>query len=502
MLPFSWLYSQTGLGLRDILPAPGTAPGFLSVHPIELEDPSEFLTPHAVVLTVGIPLKDHTATDLTSAVHDYITRIAGAGAAGVGFGTGLFFDTVPPALVDAARAHGLALFEIPRPVPFLSITGAVQQERTRRAHLAHERLLDAQQRLTASAIEGGLESLLVTASSYLGAAVAVTDNDGRLHGHHDHAGLSAVALGSGQTSSGASQDTMAGTWSLTQLMEKQGERRHLLTVLARHPFSPHDRSVLRHCSGLADLILQRPSYLQAARQRLNTLAMSLLLGIDDSRGDVVPEAFATAVDSEGRIRPVIVQADRSADLRAALARIERRVADRGRQMFALPWGQDATLLFVRGSRTLAGIADDAGVSRHGLRIAVGEPVSWRDIDLDRVERLETSARALSRGQAAGPFEAGSDWLTRDAVREALDHRAAETVDRLTDVDAGTSVLTDTLVTWLRTCSKAVTADRLGVHRHTVRERLNRIEEICEVDLEDPVTRAELLLVVVTRTGRT
>jgi purine catabolism regulator len=32
----------------------------------------------------------------------------------------------------------------------------------------------------------------------------------------------------------------------------------------------------------------------------------------------------------------------------------------------------------------------------------------------------------------------------------------------------------------------------------VRTRLARISEICEVDLDDPVVRAELLLVAVTR----
>jgi purine catabolism regulator len=37
-----------------------------------------------------------------------------------------------------------------------------------------------------------------------------------------------------------------------------------------------------------------------------------------------------------------------------------------------------------------------------------------------------------------------------------------------------------------------------VHRHTVRTRIARIAEACEVDLSDPVVRAELLLVAVTR----
>ncbi|MCX7491532.1 helix-turn-helix domain-containing protein [Corynebacterium sp. P5875] len=44
------------------------------------------------------------------------------------------------------------------------------------------------------------------------------------------------------------------------------------------------------------------------------------------------------------------------------------------------------------------------------------------------------------------------------------------------------------------------AETFGVHRHTVRTRLARISEVTGVDLPDPVTCAELLPVIVTRTG--
>lgn len=508
LLPFTWLYAQSRLQLREIVPpaprADGGVPGFRAVHPIELSDPSEFLVPDAVVLTVGIPLHDHDPGDpeaFAAAVDSYVARIAATGAVGIGFGTALFFDELPEALVTACRAHRLALFEIPRPVPFMSILGAVQDERTRRARLVQEHLLDIQQRLTAAAVGGGMEALLSTLATELDAAVAVTDNDGRPHGHHDHAGLDAVTPAREQRTSSAAEDPAAGTWRVTQLMEKQGERRHLLTVLARHPFTPHDRSVLRHCSGLADLILQRPSYLRSAERRLNSLAMSLLLGIGDGPGadSAVPQAFATAVDAEGRIRPVVLQADRPGDLTAALNRTDRRAADRGRQLFALTIGPDTALLFVRGSRTVDQVVADVGAARRSLRIAVGEPVGWQEITLERVRRLETSARALPQGEAAGPFEAGADWLSDAAVQTALDRRAAETVDRLAEADAAGAALTETLVSWLRSGSKAATAEELGVHRHTVHDRLRRIARLCEVDLGDPVARAELLLVAVTRT---
>lgn len=503
LLPLSWLYSQKKLQLREIVRAPDNV-GFRAVHPIELATPGEFLSPSAVVITVGIPLRDLDEAHFDTAVRRYVAHIAATGATGIGFGTGLYFDHVPPALTREARAHRLALFEIPRPVPFMSILSAVQEEHTRRARLAQEHLITVQQQLTAAAVSGGMDALLATTATRLDAAVAVTDNDGRVHSGHGHGGLDATDVARAQTVSSAAEDSGTGTWRITQLMEKQGERHHLLTAVAYHPFSPHHRSVLRHCSGLADLILQRPRYLRSAQSGLNSLAMSLLLGLpnataDDGGASGVPQTFATAVDADGRLRPVIVQADRPGDLASALTRHDHRAEARGRQSFTLPVSADSALLFVRGTRTVDEIVDDIGAARRSLRVAVGEPVAWDELTLDRVRRLETSARALPQGQTAGPFESGVDWLNDPTVHTALDRRAAETVDRL---DTEDPALVTTLVTWLRTGSKALTADTLGIHRHTVRARLSRVGELCEVDLEDPVTRAELLLVAVTRAGST
>ncbi|MEX3562799.1 helix-turn-helix domain-containing protein [Corynebacterium phoceense] len=40
------------------------------------------------------------------------------------------------------------------------------------------------------------------------------------------------------------------------------------------------------------------------------------------------------------------------------------------------------------------------------------------------------------------------------------------------------------------------ATELGVHRHTIRARVAKIEELCHIDLSDPVTRAEVVLLCV------
>lgn len=83
---------------------------------------------------------------------------------------------------------------------------------------------------------------------------------------------------------------------------------------------------------------------------------------------------------------------------------------------------------------------------------------------------------------------------------SLDARAEETYSRLLTYDQqhGTE-LAPTLAAYLHSGSLiAATSELLGVHRHTVRTRLARIAEVCEVDLSSPVVCAELLLIVITR----
>jgi purine catabolism regulator len=185
---------------------------------------------------------------------------------------------------------------------------------------------------------------------------------------------------------------------------------------------------------------------------------------------------------------------------------DRTTGESGRHLFTTDLDTATAVFLFRGTRTLDDIASTFGTAARRVRIAVGEPVGWADLGMDRVHRLETAARSMAPGTVAGPYEAGTGWLDRPAVREALDQRAAETVDRLLGAGGTGSAgsesdreLAQTLETWLRSGGKtAATAEALGVHRHTVRTRLARISEICEVDLDDPVVRAELLLVAVTR----
>ncbi len=115
-------------------------------HVIELADPTPWLQGGELVLTTGLGLGPDEESQ-----RDYVRRLAGADAAALGFGTGLSFAAVPPAVCAQADELGLPLFEVPRPVPFLAVTKAVAGRLAAEQYETVQRAVEAQRRLTRAA---------------------------------------------------------------------------------------------------------------------------------------------------------------------------------------------------------------------------------------------------------------------------------------------------------------------------------------------------------------
>jgi purine catabolism regulator len=138
------------------------------VHISELRDPTPWLSGGELLLTTGMQL------DTPERQADFIARLADHQLAGVGFGIGFGHDEVPAALLEAAAEREFPVFEVPYALPFIAVTEAAftrlvneQYAVLRRALSAHERL----ERILLS--EGGLEALAGTLATQIGAAVLV-----------------------------------------------------------------------------------------------------------------------------------------------------------------------------------------------------------------------------------------------------------------------------------------------------------------------------------------
>ena len=143
------------------------------VHISELLDPTQWLSGGELLLTTGLQL------DSPESQREFIARLADAQLSGLGFGTGFTHATVPEALCEAANEREFPVFEVPYEVPFIAITEAAfmqlvneQYAVLRRAITAHERL----ERIVLS--ERGLEALAGALASLVGGSVLVFDARG------------------------------------------------------------------------------------------------------------------------------------------------------------------------------------------------------------------------------------------------------------------------------------------------------------------------------------
>ncbi len=143
------------------------------VHISELHDPTPWLSGGELLLTTGMQLKTPELQ------REFVARLADHQLAGLGFGVGFGHEQVPAGLVQAATEREFPVFEVPYEVPFIAVTEAAftqlvneQYAVLRRAIAAHERL----ERIVLS--ERGLEALAGTLATLTGAAILVFDARG------------------------------------------------------------------------------------------------------------------------------------------------------------------------------------------------------------------------------------------------------------------------------------------------------------------------------------
>ncbi len=143
------------------------------VHISELKDPTPWLSGGELLLTTGMQL------NTADRQREFAVRLADHQLAGLGFGVGFGHRTVPEALVQAAAEREFPVFEVPYELPFIAVTEAAftqlvneQYAVLRRALTAHERL----ERVVLS--ERGLDALAGTLATLIGGAVLVFDARG------------------------------------------------------------------------------------------------------------------------------------------------------------------------------------------------------------------------------------------------------------------------------------------------------------------------------------
>jgi purine catabolism regulator len=150
------------------------------VHISELPDPTPWLSGGELLLSTGMQLEGEQVQ------REFATRLADHQLAGLGFGTGFVHAEVPGPLLEVAAERGFPVFEVPYELPFIAVTEAAFAKLVNEQYAVLRRALTAQERLERIVLsERGLDALAGAIATLLGAAVLVLDGRGELLARHE-----------------------------------------------------------------------------------------------------------------------------------------------------------------------------------------------------------------------------------------------------------------------------------------------------------------------------
>ncbi|HTU76988.1 MAG TPA: helix-turn-helix domain-containing protein [Trebonia sp.] len=469
------------------------ATGVTAVHVSELADPTTFLDGGELLLTLGLGFQP-------SAVwfSRYVQRLVSRGVAALALGLGPAHATVPAALAEAAGRAGLPLLVVPPPTPFLSISrrywsmiAESGQRELAEMLSAHRSLLAAS--LGAAPVPAVLRRLAVAIDGW--AAHLAPDGLLRSVWPADRRGAARELQGAVYRlhAVGAPTALSLPLGDDDIVVQPIGDHSRLLGYLAvghARPMPRHAQQLAMTAVALLTLESVHAGRLRLAARGSEAMVLDLLragqplaarraasfLGID------LPDRARVALVGDGQPGELLLHLDsvpRAAE--HVLLAGPGATGDR-----AAPGGNGAPCcLLLRdqhgGAGWLRGLIDVVPGSRGVLAAPA---------DLDHFTQSLSRAEAALAGAAPGTC-ADLGWDQATAPLDTPELRAWAR-RRLRALD-GDDELVATVAAVLRCHSELDAARDLAVHRHTIRNRVRRIESLLGARMDDPDARSELWL---------
>jgi purine catabolism regulator len=427
-------------------------------HISELDDPTPWLRGGELLLTTGQPLQRDPA--------GFVERLARHGLAGICLGLGFGFDEMPAEAVAAADRLGFPAITTPYHVPFIAITEAVFTAQG-------DARVQTLERLTELMLDGrDLDAMLTEMGRVAGTALVLREPSGRIlarTGEIAEGDPGAVVL-----------PVVTGSTVHAELVARPAE---------------HDRQLLHHVQTvLAVELLKRRAVAEAQRRLSGDLVESILAGEVSGpelrrkaaafglQGEQ-PMAFALLRPSQRGTRALAELADHAGDLWPCTVR------DGG--VAVLLEADDDAQAEVRAESLLSGTgAGAAGVGR-----VRRNPADLRRSYDEALYAVE--ARTANGHPSLATFR---DLGSIQLLLSLQDERGVELycdslLGRLVEHDsAHGSSLVDSLRAYIEANGRwAEAAAELHVHRHTLRYRVRKIEELTGRDLGNAGDRLELWL---------
>ncbi|MEP6758499.1 MAG: PucR family transcriptional regulator ligand-binding domain-containing protein [Actinomycetota bacterium] len=501
------------LTVRDIVSIPGMPLVLLAgdvemptvrwVHSSELEDPTAWLKGGELILTTGMGIGDTAAKQRA-----YVRRLAKAGVAGLGFGLGFGFDKTPKAMITEATKHGFPLFEVPYPVPFIAITEAVFTRLVAEQYDTLQRAVDAEHVLTRAVLDGaGLDGIAASLAGVVRGWASLLD----LHGMPlAVAGDGAEARRERIWGEIRASRPEASNFSLTMLDEghhvwvqpvgAKGRVEAFLVVGTPEQPSQLDRIVAGHALSLFAIELAKSRAVAEAERRLqgdffDELARAELPAAEAARGLT---RYGFARDAEVMVVAIEPVGDGPDPTRLGLAATDHCSRLEGGFLVSAHSDAISVLLPAAADVDLADLVRALGRRVDAeLRVGAGGPAAPSDVGRSlREARYALQVCRLEGWQHAGFAQLGTYRLLLsmadpDALRAFADSLLGplDTYDR----DHNGELLPSLQAFLQHNARWETAAGELFVHRHTLRYRMRKVEELTGRDLSNSFDRMEFWL---------
>ena len=482
------------------------------VHVSELADPAPWLSGGELLLSTGMGLLD------PSSQRAYVRRLVEHHLAGLGFGVGFAHSTLPEALVDEARQLEFPLFAVPYEMPFIAITERAFTTLVNEQLDVLQRAVAIQRRMERLVLdERSLEEIVRGLANSIGATVMVLDATGRPLASHafrrELGGELVAAIGAevaarsrGAEPQGFVPQTSELAGRAIALPVPSGSRAAAVSWLVAVPESDSvvdfERFLAHHAVMVVALAQMRERVVAETERRLAGDVLGVVLSgrLDadevvarlapfEIRGDAVVLVFA--VDDPDALEPELEEILTELGVRALVAAVptaRRRLLCAVLSGVADPPALAATVreLLAAGGRVVR-----AAVSRTA-------PVSFLRRSFHEA-RCALEVRALVNGDApvvASPDDLGAYRLLLSLQDDDGLRQYCEDVLRpIEGARAGSGEeLLRSLEAFLEHNGNWEAAARaLFCHRHTLRYRMSRVEELTGRRLDRVENRIEFWL---------
>ncbi len=493
------------------------------VHNSGVPDAHNWVNGGELVLTTAFNMPDTLPEQI-----DFIEALAREDIAGLCVTVGRYLDELPSQWHTIANSHGLPLIAIPFQARFVDVARTVNERITQESMAAVRRALDINQVLSRLVLDGGgLQDLadglanLVQQSisieterfeALASANIAEYDEARRYTLEHGHTNPTLIRTLEERGVMQQLRETLRPV-QLPQIPEVGLEMERILAPIVVHgetygymwiiadgsPLTEIDRMALESGATVAALMMLHQEAVQTAEASLKGSLMAQLIEADDERETLLADQsirYGVDLDNPFTLLLVDVPESRNGRLVRVYRAVNRLAMENGWEAIVSQFAGQVVVLL--GGRTDATQAAETILARlenpharvavsgnHRGQTAVPEAHAQCAEVLSITRRLDDPRRVVrfeSLGFLHALYHAGSESLRGNPhVGVLRDLRGEKQAD-----------LFRTLEQYLDLGGNGVaTADALHIHRSTLNYRLQRITQLLDADLTDPLTRLNL-----------